>query len=172
MDWVMAGETLDVDPETFSETVRAARAFLVPRWTAWHAERRALDLRIAAIDPAVPARPMPEPPSRGMATFSAAFLCRALNRDFGHRWRVACGEVASSDGPVRHAWSTHRSVVLDLTAERFGGKDVVLATAGDPVYRHRARSLPLGALLGDHARRVERWLAEWRELRSSLGRSG
>lgn len=132
----------------------SARAFLIPHWRQWHKDW---------------GPPAPSILSQWTCVRSSLFLSAVLleaethatiesgvpdaEKPFGFR---------KNDGWTSHAWVRCGGLIVDITADQFGGPNVLLTDSADARYRAGDNELSVLAPTDSARREAHRLLVEWR----------
>jgi hypothetical protein len=149
-------------PDLFKIALRA-REFLEPLWIAAH-EGWANE-------------PVPNPPSKYMCRYSCLFLKHIL-KDAGYgEWQILLGRpiteelegakngifgfCAPNGGWYDHAWLIQNEILIDITADQFGGDRVVVTKSNQSIYNHNLTEIETSSDLEKLSKRVNPWIDLW-----------
>ncbi len=110
----------------------AARVFIEPVWHRWHQSE---------------GRTVPQPPSRHTCGRTSLFLREVLRHEGHHaEWMSGTPYVGGSGAPDAacgfysgsrwegHAWVISGKIIVDITADQFGGEPIVVTSVSDARY--------------------------------------
>ncbi len=108
----------------------AARHFLEEIWPVWQ-DHTSHEFNV----------PVPNVMSSGTCGRSSSFLVRVLDEceieaRVDHGWFRDAGSADMSMNKSKHAWVTADSWIIDITADQFGARPVVLTPHGDVRYEN------------------------------------
>jgi len=141
-------------PDSLHAIAATVRAFLEPSWRRW--------------------QPGAEPPSKNTCGRSSLFLQRVL-ADRGHKatWTNGIprlGENAPELGPFgffsgtrweSHAWVECDGFIVDVTADQFGARPVLVTPATDPSYGARTLDTASPEAVAARQRTVDELWQDW-----------
>lgn len=132
----------------------SARAFMIPHWRRWHEEW---------------GPPAPSTLSQWTCVRSSLFLSTVL-LEAETRATVESGVpdagspvgFRKNDGWTSHAWVRCGGLIVDITADQFGGPNVLLTDGADVRYRAGDNEPSVLAPTNSARREAQRLLDEWR----------
>lgn len=139
-----------------------ARTFLEPRWLMLHKSW---------------GEPQPKTPSEYMCRYTSIFLKTILATNCHQSWQLVAGRPLSRevDGTkdglfgfctpnglcFDHCWVQSVDLIVDITADQFGAKAIIITSISDPRYHPNLAEVDLEGDLKKLAHRPKKWLQEW-----------
>ena len=143
---------------------REARTFLEPRWSMLHKSWGELQ---------------PNAPSQYMCRYTSIFLKTMLEIYSHQSWQLVAGKPLSrevegiQDGLFGfcttnglffdHCWVQSVDLIVDLTADQFGAKAIVITSISDPRYHPNPEAVALRSEIDKLSHQSDKWLQEWFE---------
>lgn len=142
-----------------STFLQEVRLFLEPLWIEAHKEWNEIDVI----------------PSKNMCRYSCLFLKEILNFHNYGKWEIKLGrpDIEKEGSPESmygyrfddkwydHAWLIKDIVLIDITADQFGGSSIYIGKIDDPSYKANLTEKDALSDLKTLEIRVNKWINEW-----------
>ncbi len=114
-----------------------------------------------------------------MCRYTAVFLKEVLNSSTEQSWQLVAGRPLTKENEgtkegrfgfrtsnglfFDHCWLQSIDLIVDLTADQFGDRQVIITSVDDPRYNANLQETDLARDIAKLSHHPETWLREWQE---------